>query len=123
MPATYVIDKRRRLVITTASGVLTFQDCARHQDRLIEDPEFDPTYNQLLDFVDVTSYRLDELAFRFLTVRHIFSGQSRRAAVGSGEQFEKLANEGIRYRKEHLGTESIRMFSDREEALRWLAGD
>jgi inorganic pyrophosphatase len=83
MPANYVIDKHHRLVISRASGVLTFQDCVRHQDRLIKDPDFDPTYNQLLDFFEVTSIQLDELAIRFLMIRHIFSGQSRRAVTGS----------------------------------------
>jgi hypothetical protein len=121
MPASYVIDKHRRLVITTASGVLTFQDCVQHQDRLIEDPDFDQTYNQLLDFFEVTSIQLDELAIRFLMVRHVFSGQSRRAVIGSGMQFEAFAKKAIELRKEYLGAESARVFSDREEALRWLA--
>ena len=121
MPASYVIDKHRRLVLSTASGVLTFQDCVRHQDQLINDPDFDPTYNQLLDFSEVTSIQLDELAIRFLMVRHVFSGQSRRAIIGSGEQFEEFAKKAMQLRKEYMGVESARMFSDREEAFRWLS--
>lgn len=121
MPANYVIDKHHRLVITRACGVLTFQDCVRHQDRLLKDPDFDPTYNQLLDFFEVTSIQLDELAIRFLMIRHVFSGQSRRAVTGSGMQFEEFAKQAIELRKEYLGAENARMFSDREEALRWLS--
>jgi hypothetical protein len=121
MPASYIIDKHRRLVITKVSGVLTFQDCLRHQDRLIKDPDFDATYNQLLDFFEVTSIQLDELALRFLMIRHVFSGQSRRAVTGSGTQFEEFAKKAIELRKEYLGAEDARIFSDREEALRWLS--
>lgn len=121
MPASYIIDKHRRLVITRVSGVLTFQDCLRHQDRLIKDPDFDATYNQLLDFFEVTSIQLDELALRFLMIRHVFSGQSRRAVTGSGTQFEEFAKKAIELRKEYLGAEDARIFSDREEALRWLS--
>jgi hypothetical protein len=123
VPADYVIDKQRRLVITTASGVLTFHDCLQHQDRLIKDPEFDPTYNQLLDFLEVTRIQIDETTLRFLMVRHVFSNQSRRAVVGSGTPFEEFAKAAIRLRKEYLGAESASIFSDREEALRWLSSN
>ena len=123
VPADYVIDKHRRLVITTAWGVLTFQDCMQHQDRLIKDPEFDPTYNQLLDFLGASSIHLDDGEIRFLMVRHVFSDQSRRAAVGNEtqQQFREFALKAMALRKAFLSNENIRIFSDREEALRWLA--
>ena len=48
---------------------------------------------------------------------------ANRAAplIGSGMQFEAFAEKAIELRKEYLGAESARMFSDREEALRWLS--
>jgi hypothetical protein len=49
MPAFYKIAKDRRLVLSTASGVLTLEDVLAHQDQILADPDFNPQYSQLLD--------------------------------------------------------------------------
>ena len=40
MPAFYFIDKERRLVFSSGSGVLTLEDMLGHRSRLLKDPDF-----------------------------------------------------------------------------------
>ena len=53
MSASYQIDKSLGLIFTTAQGVLTGQDILTHRQRLLDDPDFDPSYNQIIDLRDV----------------------------------------------------------------------
>lgn len=121
MPASYVIDKQRRLVLTTGTGVVTFEDCKQHQDRLLDDPEFDSTYNQLLDLSRASRVLLNESNIRFLVVRHVFTKPSRRAIVSTDAQLMDLMRNAAELRKQFFGDEDVQFFSSREEALRWLS--
>src|SRR5215475_4033592 len=120
MPASYVIDKQRRLVISTATGVVTAEECKQHQDRLVNDPDFDPTFNQILDFTEANTIQLNEATLRFLAVRHVFRAPSRRAILSNSQQFTELMEKSKDLRKQFLGTDIIEVFSDRDEALLWL---
>ena len=80
MPVHCVIDKERRLVITTGRDRVTFAEIKAHQDQLKNDPDFTPEYNQLIDStavtaVDVSIVEAEELA----RSGHFFSPSSRRA--------------------------------------------
>jgi hypothetical protein len=44
MPAYFKIDKERRLVMSTAAGVLTLADALTHQESLLKDPDFDASF-------------------------------------------------------------------------------
>ena len=67
MPVEYIIDKGRRLVISTAWGQVTFAEARAHQERLRDDPDFDPEFNQFLDATDVSA--LDITAEEAQTLR------------------------------------------------------
>jgi hypothetical protein len=123
MPASYTIDARRRLVISTGSGVLTTADLVQHQDRLIADPAFNPEFHQLADFSEITDLRFSEETIRFLAVRHVFSENSRRAIVSPTAKISEAAKKYQTYRELFMGKEQVRIFSDREEAMRWLLGE
>lgn len=58
MPEFYKIDRERRLVLTTGSGVLTLADAVSHMDKLSKDPDFDPRFSQIVDFTQVTRIEL-----------------------------------------------------------------
>ena len=75
------IDKQRRLVLTTVEGCVRFDDVRRHQDRLLADPEFDPSFDQLIDATTVTKLDISADEARTLAMRRIFSPESRRAVV------------------------------------------
>ena len=119
MPVFYNIDKDRRLVMSTATGILNKEDALAHQNRLRSDPEFDSAYSQLLDFRHVTQIGLTASDIQQLALPNIFSKHSRRAvlvpndlAFGLGRMFEIL--------RENAGERGIRVFRDLDEALDWV---
>jgi hypothetical protein len=122
MPATYEIDKKRRLVITTGLDQMTLADGLAHQERLMKDPDFDPTFSQLMDFTGVDFSGIKANDIRKLAERNIFSSQSRRAIVapsnlvyGFGRMFEML--------RETAGENGIRIFRDLDGAVDWLLSE
>jgi hypothetical protein len=119
MPACYKIEKDRRLVISTGYGVVTREDLLQHQNKLLDDPEFDPTYSQLADFGHVT--RVEVIAADVLTFaeRNVFAADARRAFVvsndvcyGFARMFEMLRDE--------KGERGIRVFRALEDGLDWV---
>ena len=54
MPAFFKIDRERRLVMSTFSGVFTLADGLSHQEKLLRDPDFASSFSQLLDCTHVT---------------------------------------------------------------------
>jgi hypothetical protein len=122
MPATYEIDKQRRLVISTGLDKLTLADALAHQAKLLKDPDFDPSFSQLLDLTRVTLSDLESSDIRKIAERNIFSPQSRRAIVvstnlvyGYGRMFEIL--------RESAGEDGIRVFRDLDEAVDWILSE
>ena len=119
MPAFYKIDKERRLVLSSGTGVFNKEAAQSHQERLLADPEFDSSYSQLMDFTHVTQIDLTAADVQQLALRNIFSPESRRAFLvtndlgfGLGRMFEIL--------RESAGERGIRVFRDLEEALDWV---
>lgn len=118
MPASYRIDKARRLVISTASGFLSAADILAHQRKLLVDPSFDPTCSQIVDCTAVTGIDLSPDDVRAVTAATIFSAHSRRAVVvATDEQFGFARM--FKMMREAQGEYGIRVFRDQAEALRW----
>lgn len=119
MPSFYKIDKERRLVMSSASGVFTLADAVSHMDRLSKDPDFDPSFSQIADFTQVTRIALSSDEIRRLAQRGLFSSHSRRAFItpnetifGIGRMFETL--------RSFEGEVGIRIVRTLEEALDWV---
>jgi len=119
MPAFYKIDKERKLVMTTHSGVLTIADALGHQEKLPKDPDFDPSFSQLFDVTHVTDVQLTAEDVRRLARTSVFSPDSRRAIVvdsdlkfGLARMFEVL--------RDTMGEKGIRVFRNLEDALDWI---
>ncbi len=120
MPATYVIDQDRRLVISTGSGLLTGAEVLDHQTRLSTDPLFQPGFCQLIDCTGVTATSVDVQTIRHLTSKNIFDPESRRAAVVSSSLTVGVMRMIASYAEISGRYKEIRIFRDREEALAWL---
>jgi hypothetical protein len=120
MPASYRIDKQKKLIISTAFGVLTLDDVLKHQQQLVRDTDFDPSFSQLVDFDEVTEVAVATDDVRRMAERSIFVPGTRRALVaqksdvafGLSRMFEILRN--------LKGDQGVRVFRDREQALAWL---
>ncbi|HYL83449.1 MAG TPA: hypothetical protein VE263_04385 [Candidatus Angelobacter sp.] len=119
MPAFYKIDKERRLVLTTASGVFSRADVLGHQEKLLKDPDFNPSHSQIVDFRQVTAFDVSSQEIHELAQKSIFSPQSRRAIIapsdlgfGLARMFEML--------RENQGELGIRVFRTLDEAIDWV---
>jgi len=120
MPYSYVINRERRLVITTGWGEFTLETVLEHQSALTKDPAFDPSFRQLADFTKVTKVSVDAEAVRTAASRRIFAPGSRRAIVVPSPELFGLARMFATYREIYGGGEDLQVFTDKEEALRWL---
>ncbi|MGB7280925.1 MAG: hypothetical protein WBE13_01585 [Candidatus Acidiferrum sp.] len=105
--------------MSSAMGPFSKEDALGHQNRLRDDPDFDPAYSQLMDFTHVTQILLTAADIQQLALSNIFSKESRRAflvandlAFGLARMFEILRESG--------GERGIRVFRNLEEALDWV---
>jgi hypothetical protein len=119
MPAFFRIEKNRRLVISTISGVFTLADGLAYQEKLLKDPDFDPNFSQLLDCTQITRLELGPIEVRRLAQRSIFSPDSRRAILVSNDMVFGIARMFVMFREE-TGEKGIRIFGDLDEALFWV---
>ena len=119
MPAFYKIAKDRRLVLSTASGVLTLADVLAHQDQILADPDFNPGYSQLLDLTHVTKMDLSAEDICKLAERDIFLPASSRAILVTTDLGQGLARL-FAILREHAGEKRIRIFRNLDEALDWV---
>jgi hypothetical protein len=119
MAASYKIDKERRLVMSTGSGVLTLADLLAHQEKLLADPDFSPDFSQLWDLTNITEVELTSKDVHRLAQRSIFSPDSRRAILVSRDLVFGLARMFEIYR-DILGENGIRVFRNLDDALEWV---
>jgi len=120
MPSAYKIDKERRLVTSTAWGVVTRDDVFNHQQKITADPDFVPAYSQLLDFTRVTKLEFTAADVQAFAARRIFAPTARRAILvpdvelfGLARMFEIL--------RDAKGDEGIRVFTKMEDAQEWIS--
>jgi len=119
MPASYRIDKDRRRVVTVGQGPIGWDDIIWHMDDLTKNPDFDPTFSQLLDFSRVTEVNLSHDQIFELAKRTVFSKGSKRAFVTANKAHYGLSRMFQSYRK-MFGAETIHVFTSFAEAEGWL---
>jgi len=121
VPVGYLLDKQRRLVITTASGRVTFAEAKAHQEQLKSDPDFQPEFDQLLDATAITSIDISNDEAKSLgRSSPFFSASSRRAWVAPNAFLFGMGRLIATYREIAGGQEQFRIFYDRNEAFKWL---
>jgi hypothetical protein len=119
MPFYYKIDKESRLVMSTGSGVLTVADSLAHQDELLKDPDFRPSFSQLMDLTHVTKLEHTSEDVRRVAQRPVFSPSSRRAILVTADMTFEVARR-FEMLREALGEKGIRVFRDLDDALEWV---
>lgn len=120
MSCHYIIDKSRRLVISTASDCVTFAELQSHQDELLRDPDFKPEFNQLFDGTRATSLAVSIEQARALAKRAVFSSTSRRAFVAPSPAMFGMARVFESYHGMSDVPSHICVFYDLSEARKWL---
>ena len=119
MPASYRIDKERRLVLSTAWARFTFADAVAHKDKLLSDPDFDPSYSEIADFTEITEMVLSADEIRTFAEYDVFSPRSRRAFITLDDEEFGLARMFATLR-ELRGETGIAAFRTVGEALDWV---
>jgi hypothetical protein len=118
VPATYLIDLERKLVISRAWGAMTDSDVREHQRNLRTDPRFDPTYRQLVDMSGITEDLVGIETKREISSDQIFAPGVRRAWVASPDYSFGMARM-YAIAAERQG-QTIGVFRTRSEAEEWL---
>jgi hypothetical protein len=118
LPAKYVIDVERKLVISHAWGALTDDDVREHYHALSADPLFDPTYRQLVDMSGITKDLVDIGTKQHASQNQIFLPGVRRAWVASQDYTFGMARM-YAVAAEGQG-QNIGVFRARREAEEWL---
>lgn len=122
MPADYRIDKQRRFVLSFGSGLLTKEDVLNHMNRISVDPDFDPTFSQLLDFTKVTEVGFGPKEVREFAERNIFAPRARRAVLVQNDLHFALARM-FEIHRELRGETGICVFRRLEEAIEWIGAE
>jgi hypothetical protein len=119
MPTSYKIDKRRKVVMCAFSGVVSRDDVLATREQLLQDPDFDPNYSQLLDLTGATQLDFKGNHVRFLADMSPHSLGSRRAIV-AGSELEFGFARMFEIVRTLRGDQHIRVFRNRASALAWL---
>jgi hypothetical protein len=118
MSVVYHIDIAHRVVFTRGYGNVVDSDLLQHNQALIADPNFDPDFNQLLDFTQVIDAEIKaETIFEIARNRIFNLGSLRAILVRPGYQYG-LARMFQNMRM--LEDKNIGIFLDIGEALKWL---
>ena|ERR1700682_5115269 len=119
MPVSSKVDKDRKLVICELFGDITDEDGPALQRLIRDDPDFDPSFSQLLDMTGITKAAISAETIRTLAHTSVFSPNARRAFVadnavvfGFARMFEML--------RETKSGSGVQVFGTRDEALHWL---
>lgn len=120
MPAHYVIYPQYRLVVSTGEGPVTFEEVRAHQDKLLDDPDFNPEFNQLMDGTAATDYALSVDQIKTIVGRKVFSPTSRRAIVVTSTFMYGMGRMLQAYLELSKAASPTSVFPDRESALKWL---
>ena len=122
MPISYEILKGERLVVCTASGFIRGDDVLDFHDWIMKDPDFDPTFSQLVDCTAITKTDVTPGRMRVLAERSPFSLEARRAMVAHSALGFGLSRvyEIVRTLR---GDKHIHVFRNRADALKWLLAE
>jgi len=120
MPCCYVIDKKRRLIISTYSGRVTQAEIETSKDQFTHDPDFDPRFSQFVDMTAVVDLDISTDQAKTIAQRKVFSPASRRAFLARDPAVYGMYRLMEAYHSMAKGEEQVYVFYDRKEALKWL---
>ena len=119
MPIHFTIYKQHRLVISKGEGYVTADAVKDHQERLLGDPDFDPTFNQLIDVSNAADLFLNIDEMKVVSRRRIVADGSKRAYLARSIHLAAIGRLMEIYHEAHHDVE-VHVFKDRREALQWL---
>jgi len=121
MPFSYVVYGEHRLVISTGSDVVTWEEIKARQDQTKTDPDFNPEFNQIVDLRAVTGFDMTTDQARLLARRMIFSATSKRAFVAASPAVFGVGRMWEIFTELSDNPSELRVFYDLPSALKWLS--
>ena len=99
MAVSVKVDVERKLVVTTASGFVADQDLLQARKDVLANPRFDPSFDRLWDFSEVTQQQVSDETLANLVDTSPSTGNISRAVVVSTakEPLERIAKAFIPY--------------------------
>src|SRR5215472_2159769 len=127
MALNYRFEKNRRLVLITGLGVIGPDEIVANREALLSDPDFDRSFDALVDFTQVPETSLNSDALRTLSREPLFSRGSRIAVVTTLPP-ENMTLFGMArlyetYREVSNMGDHLRVFRTLEDAREWLGVD
>jgi len=119
----YEIDAARKLVTSRGWGIVTATEVFEHQRALGSDPAFRSDFLQVIDLSAVSEAQMDGHDVRAMAHAPLFSSGAKRAVIAPDPVVFGLSRMFETFRDISGGTEQIRVFKDRNEAMLWLLGD
>ena len=107
-------------MVTIEEGRVTFGDMLANHDRLLNDPDFNPEFNQLSDATLATDTDLSASNAGTLYDRRVFSPGARRAVVAPSAFTYGVARMLQTYVELSKNGPVVEVFHDRASALKWL---
>ena len=118
MPATYEIDRQKRLITSRLWDPVTDREVFDHNKLLRSDPQFDPTYQQLVDLTGVSEVIVTTSMINETSLDQFFEPGTRRAMVAVDDAVYGMARM-FALRAESVG-QTIEVFRDLRRARDWL---
>lgn len=123
MPVRYVIDKERRLVVTTGWDRVTSAEITATQEQLRNDPDLNPDFNHLIDTTGVTVMDVSLDDAKRIASRGVFSSVSKGAVVATTPAIFGMGRLMQVHHDIAKLADEVRTFYDRDAALKWLGVD
>src|SRR5579859_667257 len=120
MPFSYVVYSEDRLVISTGSDRVTWEEIKARQDQTKAHTNFNPEFNQIVDLRAVTGFDMTSDHARLLARRMIFSATSKRAFVAASPAVFGVGRMWEMFTEMSDTPSRIRVFYDLPSALKWL---
>ena len=120
MPVTHEIVKSKRLIVVTVDGEFSFAEIRQNRDKMLNNPDFDQSFNMLWDTTRATKTTLSSEEIRQLAQSRVMGKSSRVAFVAPLEAVFGMLRMYEIYYSFFENPAQTRSFKDRSEALEWL---
>jgi len=122
MPVKREIDKSSRLITLSFAGEISFRDIQQGRESMLNDPDFDPSFDLLWDATLMTSIHLSGNQAFLLAQLRVMSKTSRVVFVGPWRPVYGVVEAFETYCSMVDDPGHTQAFRDRKEALEWLKG-
>jgi hypothetical protein len=116
------VDANRRIVLLTIKGTISLEDVLSVQAKVRASPGFDPAFHLLADVTQADLSEITPEIMRRLVDNRPADRSSRRAILVADDASFGLARMFQAFSEIAERGNQARVFRDRDEAMRWLAG-